>query len=260
MDYCTYSFDLDTHPIHTLMYLSGLRTEILKTRYFTNDGTYLSFSKGIDALNAEKDWIRHFYEFYINHQSTVFCLATISGTTRDNCKLLDQSLLSETTFTEFKEDLNTTLKIDHLPLNTFFFIEQITTDGRVYVYVMFCIDLSKTELDHQQLYTSLYALSESGGFYQHEYGIYPCAHFNEILINTRNNIHDGLLIHNTEYPWFQKKYEYIGNLQGFASLIVMIGAVLFFNKILSLPFGFVLLALIVGLGSIAFVRSRKNTS
>lgn len=260
MDLYTWKFDLDIHPVHTLMHLSGLRTQVVKTRYFTDTGSYVSFDKGIDALKAEKNWVKQFYDFYLQNQNTIFCLAEIIGSTKENSKILDQLLLDENSFVEFIKEINDRFKTDDLCLETLYFIEQMTPEGLILVYILFYIDLSKIKSDYHQLYSSLYALSENGGFLQHEHGIYAYNDLEEILINTHNNIHDGLLVHATEYPWYQKKYEYIGNLQSAAAIVLMIGAVLFLNEILSLPLGFILLILIMGIGVYAFIRSRKNTA
>ncbi len=273
----TWNFDLDTHPVHTLMSLSGLRTEIQKTRYFTSDGTYTSYSKGIDALKAEKDWIDQLSDYYSNNQNSIFCLAKITGTTKENCKILDQTLLDTGSFYDLLKQVNIHYKTRDLSLKPFIFIEQIASDGNVYVYILFTINMTPlanvsslsnmadtdqlytAQLYYSQLYTALYSLAEAGGFSQHEYGIYPYDNLNSVIISTHNNIHDGILIHATEYPWQQKKYEYIGNLQGVAALIIMISAVLFINEIVSLPLGWVFLALILLIGVLFFIRSRKNT-
>ncbi len=277
MNNYTWNFDLDTHPVHTLMSLSGLRSEIQKTRYFTSDGTYTSFSNGVDALKAENDWIKRLSDYYSNNQNTVFCLAKITGTTKDNCKILDQTLLDAGSFNDFIQQVNIHYKTKELALDPFIFLEQISSDGNVYVYILFVIKLSlssnasilsdiadtdqlrNAQLYYTKLYTTLYNLAEGGGFFQHEYGIYPYDTLEDIIITTHNNIHDGILIHTTEYPWQQKKYEYIGNLQGIAALVIMICAVLFINEIISLPLGWIILALILLIGILFFIRSRKNT-
>ena len=260
MDHFIWKFDLDLHPVHTLMHLSGLRTDVAKTRYFSENGSYISFNKNIAALNTEKTWIKQFYDFYLQNQNTIFCLAEVTGCNKESSKMLDQLLMDKNSFIEFKKEINFRFRTDELGLEPLYFIEQLSSDGMVFVYVLYYINLSKTESDCRQLYSALYALAENGDFSQHEYGIYASNDLNEIVINTHNHIHDGLLIHATECPWFQKKFEYIGNLQGLAALILMIGAVLFLNEILSLPFGFVLLTLILGIGVFAFIRSRKNTA
>jgi len=277
MNNYTWNFDLDTHPVHTLMSLSGLRTEMRKIRCFTSDGTYTSFSKGVDALTAEKDWIKQLTDYYSNNQDSIFCLAKITGTNKDNCKILDQTLLDTGSFYDFLKQVNIHYRTQDLALKPFIFIEQITSDGSVYVHILFKINLTplanvsslsdmvdtaqlfNAQLYYTQLYAALYSLAEEGGFFQHEYGIYPYDNLNNIIINTHNNIHDGILIHTTEYPWQQKKYEYIGNLQGVAALIIMISAVLFINEIVSLPLGWIIFALILLIGVLFFIRSRKNT-
>ncbi|ETP73804.1 hypothetical protein UYO_0058 [Lachnospiraceae bacterium JC7] len=255
MNNYTWNFDLDTRPIHTIMSLSGLRASSAKIRDFTEKGSYTDIKTGTDSMKAESEWIQQLRTHYENHPDSLFFVSKLSGADSAQCKILDQMLLEEGSFTELKEQLFTVFRKCELPLIPLFFIEQIESNGNVSVYVLLALSLPEP-FDEEAVYKSVYPLCEAGGFYMHEHGLYP-RDIKTALSDTALNIHDGILIHETEVPWFQKKFEYIGNAQSIASLFIMIISVLFINELVKLPFGWLLFGALIAAGIFLFIRSRR---
>ncbi len=253
----TWNFDLDTRPIHTLMSLSGLRGSSAKIRYFSEDGSYTDIRSGIDSMKAEREWIHKLREHYSRQPDSLFFVMKLSGNDTVQCKTLDQMLLEEGSFTELKGQLYSIFGKCDFPLIPLFFIEYIESTGNVSAHILLALPLP-SGYDEDLIYKGIYPLCEAGGFYKHEYGLYS-RDIHTAISDTASGIHDGLLIHETEIPWFQKKFEYIGNLQSAASLLIMIMSVLFINELVKLPFGWLLFAVLIAAGIYLFIRSRRNT-
>ena len=255
------NFDLDIHPVHTLMSVSGLRNDNTnKIRIFSNDGSYTEIKKGIDRLNAESTWINQFRRFYSEHPDSLFCLNIITGSDKESCNTLDQILIDTDPFLEFKSELQKSLISDNLDaitsISPLFYLERINDTGNVFLYVLYSIPVN--ELKKEIVYNSIYSLCEKGGFFLHEYGIYDKSP-EQALLYTIQYVHDGLLVHDTEYPWFQKKFQLIGTAQSFISLLIMLFSVLLMNNILYLPFGWLIFTILIAFSVYIFIVSRRNT-
>lgn len=253
-----WNFDLDTRPVHSLMSLSGLRAQKTKIRYFTEDGSYIEPDTISDLLNAEALWVAKFKDFHEKNRDTLYFLAELSTKTGSEGKLLDETLLIPESFLELKEQLYSIFNKADVSFSTLFFIEAKKPDGNVSLHIMLALPLP-SEYDEELTYKNIYPLCAAGGFSQHDNGLYPRS-ISEALSDTVSGIHDGILIHETEYPWFQKKIKLIGNLQSMASLFIMITTVLFINELLKLPFGWLLFGALIVSGVLLFIRSRRNTS
>lgn len=253
-----WNFDLDTRPVHSLMSLSGLRTEKTKIRYFTEDGSYIEPDTISDLLNAESLWISKLKAFHETTRKSLYFRAELRTKTGSEGKLLDETLTIPESFPELKEQLYSIFNKADVSFSTLFFIETREPDGNVSLHIMLALPLP-SEYDEELIYKSVYPLCAAGGFSQHENGLYPRS-ISEALSDTVSGIHDGILIHETEYPWFQKKIRLMGNLQSIASLFIMITTVLFINELLKLPFGWLLFGALIASGVFLFIKSRRNTS
>ncbi|SFG08677.1 hypothetical protein SAMN05216356_101180 [Oribacterium sp. WCC10] len=255
-------FDMDTRPVQTLMSVSCLRNKNIKTRYFTADGSYSEIKTGIESLRAESVWINQFRRFYIEHPDSLFFLSIITGKNKESCNTLDQILIDRNSFLELKSEIQNRRISDSfetfnsLPLSPLFYLERINDTGTVFLYTIYSIPVS--ELTDNIVYNKIYSLCMQGDFFLHEHGIYNNDP-EHALLYTRQYVHDGLLVHDTEYPWFQKKYELIGNIQSAASLFIMISSVLLMNEIIKLPCGWLVFTFLIALGVYIFIVSRRNT-
>ncbi|WP_036609099.1 hypothetical protein [Oribacterium sp. P6A1] len=252
----TWNFDLDTRPIHTLMSLSGLRSQC-KTRQFMDDGSYIDINTGADSMKAESAWITRLKDYSGNHPESLFFLSELSCKDKTRSEILDRSLLEPESFKALREQIYSIFKKCDLSLIPLFFIEKTESNGNVSVYILLSLPLPDGYVE-EVIYNSIYPLCEAGGFFRHEYGLYPRS-IKTALSDTSINIHDGILIHETEYPWFQKKFEYIGNIQSAASLFIMIITVLFVNELVKLPLGWLLFGILIASGIFLFIRSRRNS-
>lgn len=257
MNNYNWNFDLDTRPVHSLMSLSGLRVQKAKIRYFAEDGSYLELKTISDSLRAESDWIRKLRNFREENPDSLFFTAELSTKNRSDGKLLEQTLLIQESFMELKKQLYSIFHRPEVSFIPLFFIETLESDGNVSVHILMALPLP-IGFDEELIYKTIYPLCEAGGFSQHDYGLY-LRNLNEALSDTVSGFHDGILIHETEYPWFQKKIQLIGNLQSIASLFIMITSVLFINELLKIPFGWILFAALIASGVFLFIRSRRNT-
>ncbi|WP_155991413.1 hypothetical protein [Oribacterium sp. FC2011] len=163
-------------------------------------------------------------------------------------------------FLEFKSEVQKSLISDNLDaitsISPLFYLERINDTGNVFLYVLYSIPVN--ELKKEIVYNMIYSLCEKGGFFLHENGIYDKSP-EQALLDTIQYVHDGLLVHDTEYPWFQKKFQLIGTAQSFASILIMISTVLFMNKLLYLPFGWLIFTTLIAIGLYIFIVSRENS-
>ena len=254
-------FDLDIHPVHTLMSVSGLRNyNTDKIRIFSNDGSYTEIKKGIDRLNAESTWINQFRRFYSEHPDSLFCLNIITGSDKESFNTLDQILIDTDSFLEFKSEIQKNLIPDNLDaitsISPLFYLERISDTGNVFLYIIYTIPVN--DLKNEIVYNSIYSLCENSGFFLNNYGFYDKSQ-EQALLYTIQYVHDGLLVYDTEYPWFQKKFQLIGTAQSFASILIMISTVLFMNKLLYLPYGWLIFTTLIAIGLYIFIVSRKNS-
>ncbi len=249
-----WNFDLDTRPVHTLMSLSGLRKPG-KIRCFSEDGSYTEIN-GPDSIKAEAEWIQKLSTHYERHPDSLFFISVLSGKDAARCKLLDQMLLEKESFTGLKNQLYDLFSKSDLPLTPLFLIEKLESSDTISVYVLLALSLPEG-YDEEKVYKGIYPLCEAGGFYLHDAGLYPRS-IKAAVEDTRINIHDGILVHETERPWYQKKFEYMGNMQSIGSLFIMILSVLFINELVKLPFGWLLFGALISSGLYLFIRSRRN--
>lgn len=253
-----WNFDLDTRPVHSLMSLSGLREPKNRIRYFAEDGSYIELKTLSDSLNTESLWIAKLKDFHEKNRTALFFTTEFRTVDRSEGRILDQTLSLPESFMELKEQLYSIFHIADVTFDPLLFIETEEPDGAVSVHILLALPLTE-ERDEEHIYKSIHPLCEAGGFSNHEYGLYPRS-ISSALSDTISGIHDGILIHETEYPWFQKKIRLLGNLQSIASLFIMITTVLFMNELLKIPFGWLLFAALIASGVFLFIKSRRNTS